>query len=106
MISGSVNEDLAYPNVDLRSLVKLALNQKVSWFGLKTFLHELTSTLETSKELNDVLLEELQILHSKTIKIQIQDTVNNTDAEVQEIAGNDIHNDEISDELVSTEYCS
>ena len=47
-----------------RYLVKLALNQKVSWIALKTFLKELISSFESSKQLNEVLLEELQLLHS------------------------------------------
>ena len=67
------NMDIAISNVDLRSLVKLALSQKVSWSGLRISLQELTSTFEISKELNVVLLEELQILHSKTRETQIQD---------------------------------
>ena len=60
--------------VDLGSIVKLALKQKLSWSTLKLFLHELTSTLEASKQLNVILLEELQVLHSKTIDDQTQDT--------------------------------
>ena len=50
--------------VHYRYLVKMALNQKVSWIALKTFLKELISSFESSKQLNDVLLEELQLLHS------------------------------------------
>ena len=42
----------------------MALNQKVSWISLKTFLKELISSFESSKQLNEVLLEELQLLHS------------------------------------------
>ena len=42
----------------------MALNQKVSWTSLKTFLKELISSFESSKQLNEVLLEELQLLHS------------------------------------------
>ena len=70
----SLNESILSSNVDLGSIVKLALNQKLSWSTLKLFLHELTSTLEASKQLNVILLEELQILHSKTIVDQTQDT--------------------------------
>ena len=42
----------------------MALKQKVSWTLLKTFLKELISSFESSKQLNEVLLEELQLLHS------------------------------------------
>ena len=69
----SLNESILSSNVELGSLVKLALDQKVSWSTLKPFLHELTSTLEASKQLNVILLEELQVLHSKTIVDQTQD---------------------------------
>ena len=48
-----------------RYLIKLALNQKVSWIALKTFLKELISSFESSQQLNEVLLEELQLLHSQ-----------------------------------------
>ena len=68
-------------DVDLRTLVKLALNQKVSWPSLKIFLHDLTSTFESSKELNDVLLVELQLLHSKTILDQTK--ANNSEKGIQ-----------------------
>ena len=71
----------ANPYVDLRTLVKLALSQKVSWPSLKIFLNDLTSTFESSKELNDVLLEELQLLHSKTILDQTK--VNNSEKGIQ-----------------------
>ena len=69
-LSESINSSI----VDLKSLVNLALDQKVSWSALKLSLNELTSTLEASKQLNVILLEELQVLHSKTIDDQTQDT--------------------------------
>ena len=85
--------DFASPNVDLRSLVKLALSQKVSWSGLKISLQELTSTFELSKELNVVLLEELQILHSKTMETQSQDRAHDSGAKKQEIDEISSHDD-------------
>ena len=84
-------------------LVNLALDQKVSWTMLKGFLNELVSSLEASKKLNAVLLDELQSLHSKTIENQSEtmqsiaenkkETFNVTedkefDAEVKETAEN------------------
>ena len=63
------------PGIDFfKYLVKLTLNQKVSWTSLVTFLNDLTSTYEASKKLNAELLEELQTLHLKTINTQIQIT--------------------------------
>ena len=84
-------------------LVNLALDQKVSWTMLKGFLNELVSSLEASKKLNAVLLDELQSLHSKTFENQFeanhessveeQETFNDTedqevDAEVQDTVEN------------------
>ena len=60
--------------VDFISLVRLALTEKVSWNRLKLFLDDLASTFETSKKLNDVLLDELQTLHSKKIDHHTQET--------------------------------
>ena len=59
----------------------MALNQKVSWTLLKTFLKELISSFESSKQLNEVLLEELQLLHSnqtesKTIEKETEEQEN------------------------------
>ena len=71
-------------------LVKLTLNQKVSWTSLVTFLNDLTSTYEASKKLNAVLLEELQTLHLKTIDTQIQITNIENEEEEQERFGNDV----------------
>ena len=65
-------------------LLTLALNQKVSWTMLKGFLHELVSSLEASKKLNAVLLDELQSLHSKTIENQFEPMIGIADKE-QEI---------------------
>ena len=59
-------------NVDFKSVINLALSNKVPWNPIKTMLHELTPTFEASKELNDVLIEELEFLHSKQNgKVQI-----------------------------------
>ena len=56
--------------VHYRYLVKMALNQKVSWIALKTFLKELISSFESSKQLNEVLLGELQLLHSNQTELK------------------------------------
>ena len=52
-------KDVKSSEVDFESLVRLALTEKVSWNKLRLFLDDLTSTFETSKKLNDVLLDEL-----------------------------------------------
>ena len=59
-------------NVDFKSIINLALSNKIPWIPLRTLLHELTPTFEASRQLNDVLLEELQLLHSKqTEKVEL-----------------------------------
>ena len=76
------------PELHLKYLIELALSQKVSWLTLKPFLHELATTFEASKQLNVILLEELQILHSKIVANQKQETNDDIDGEVQETVEN------------------
>ena len=66
--------------VEFQLLIQMALNQRVSWGKLKLFLHDLASTYETSKKLNDVLLDELQSLHVKA---------NENESQAQEIVQDD-----------------
>ena len=51
-------------------------------------MHELATTFEVSKQLNVILLEELQILHSKIVANQKQETNDDIDGEVQETVEN------------------
>ena len=46
-------------------LLNLALNEKVPWAKVKGILDDLVSTYEMSKKLNKVVLNELELLHSK-----------------------------------------
>ena len=55
-------------DIEFEFLVNLALDQKVSWAKLKLFLDDMTPTYEKSKKLNNVLLNSLESLHSKTKK--------------------------------------
>ena len=45
--------------------IKMALQKKISWETLMVFLDDLTPTLVQSKQAIEVLVKELQILHSK-----------------------------------------
>ena len=56
---------------DFKSLINLALDNRIPWSPLKIFLEDLTSTFEASKELNVILFDELQLLHSKLSKNQL-----------------------------------
>ena len=53
--------------VDFRNLIKCALNDKIPWPVLKSFLDNMTTTLQKSKKVIDVLFEELQALNSRQI---------------------------------------
>ena len=79
-----MDKDFENSQVQFKYLVSLALKKEVSWTMLKGFLHELTSTFEKSKKLNAVLLDELQLLHSKTSEKQTQE-IHETVSEEQEI---------------------
>ena len=85
-------KDVKSSEVDFESLVRLALTEKVSWNKLRLFLDDLTSTFETSKKLNDVLLDELQALHGNKIDNQTQKS-NEREPEEQKIDENDSEGD-------------
>ena len=56
-------------NVDFKSIINLALSNKIPWVPLRTLLHELTPTFEASRQLNDILIDELQLIHCKQKEI-------------------------------------
>ena len=56
----SENSELGF-----KYLLNLALNEKVPWAKVKGILDDLVSTYEMSKKLNKVVLNELELLHSK-----------------------------------------
>ena len=47
--------------VDFRNLIKCTLNDQIPWPVLKAFLDNMTTTLEKSKKVIDVLFDELQV---------------------------------------------
>ena len=63
----SIDKKIEKLELELKLRVNLALEERVSWAKIKGLLDDMTSTYETAKKLNAVLLEELQSLHSKTI---------------------------------------
>ena len=52
-------------NVDYKYFINLALKKNISWNLVAMFFDESTSTLEKSKELNKILVEELRNLQSQ-----------------------------------------
>ena len=85
-------------NVDFKSVINLALSNKNPWIPLRTLLHQLTPTFEASRQLNGVLLDELQLIHSKEkeiVELSIENEVNQLDDfEIDQNSENDnaIHN--------------
>ena len=67
---------------------------------LKGFLHELVSSLEASKKLNTLLLDELQSLHSKTIENQPEAKLCQTVEELETF--NDTEDQEVDAETQDT----
>ena len=53
---------------DFKSLINLALDNRIPWYPLKAFLNDLTSTLEASKELNVILFGEYLWKSMKSMK--------------------------------------
>ena len=49
----------------VKFLISMALNGDVSWRNLTLLMDDLTPTLEKSKKVNEILLKELETLHSK-----------------------------------------
>ena len=93
------NSDVGY-----KYLIKLAMTQKVSWNALKTFIRELTSDLETAIKLNDILLQELESLHSKIIENEHQENIFEEQETVKKGSENEVmvqftKQDTIGDEL-------
>ena len=82
--------------VDFRNLIKCALNDKIPWPVLKTFLDNMTTTLEKSKKVIDVLFEELQALNSRQISALGEDSYD-LNFESQSTSWDQEHSNEGSD---------
>ena len=63
--------------VDFSYFIKLALSKNISWNVLAIHFDESTTTLEKSKELNNVLIEEMKKLQTKIEELLIQRKSNN-----------------------------
>ena len=90
--------------VDFKYLVNLALDQKVSWILLKGFLDGLTKTIETAKQLNGILLDELQSLHLKNAEknaTEEEKTLENVQASFQ---GDDLQEQHHDENIVQEEH--
>ena len=57
---------------DFKYLIGMALQNKFSWKALGSLLDEMTSTLKKSKQVNKILLEQLQLLQWKIQNREIE----------------------------------
>ena len=100
--SSSMDSKAYNQEVDLKYFINLVFTKKVTWKGLRILLDALTTTLAKSKELNEILLEELEALETKQHKIyedgiiikQYQNSINLIEIESE-------CQDQISDYVVS-----
>ena len=75
-------------NVDYKYFIDLALKKNISWNLVAMFFDESTSTLEKSKELNKILVEEL-----KNLQVQLDDLIAHRKVENNVI---DVHQESIT----------
>ena len=74
-------------SLDFSYFIKLALQTEISWTELEAILEDLTPTLDKSKELNKVFLNELKSIHSQ-----------------KESLNSETKKDELTNETVDEEY--
>ena len=60
-----VRQHRSIVKVDFRYFISLALKNKLAWQSLPSILSDFTPTLEDSKEVIEVLIKELEKLHSE-----------------------------------------
>ena len=74
-----------------KHLIKLAINQKVSWITIKPLICELMTDFKAAMKLNDILFNELQLLVSK--KAENQKASNQTIFVMEETVENESDNE-------------
>ena len=82
-------------NVDFKYFVKLAMNKKISWNLLISLIDESTPTLEKSKELNKILVEELRKIQSNLEDVQNgEQNVQNNAIPINDFTNEEENNDQ------------
>ena len=87
--------------VDLKYFINLVFTKKVTWKGLRILLDALTTTLAKSKELNEILLDELEAIETKQHKITKDSQNSLNPIEIKSEAEDQISNDVVSDPLTA-----
>ena len=72
-------------NINFSYLINAALQAEITWDALEDLLEDLTPTLDKSKQLNKVFLNELKSLHSQKDEIDLQFKVEKDDLFDEEV---------------------
>ena len=85
------------PEIDFRYFISLALCKEMSWNALGNLLEDLTQTLSKSKELNKILLEELQASEESKKKDEMPNSANVKQLSEVKSVGNEVILQNIND---------
>ena len=75
-------------DTDFKYFINFALKDQISWEMLGKFMDDFTSTLSKSKQLNKVLLEQLQEFHNQLKNNEVTENVK-TDFDIETVNEND-----------------
>ena len=75
-------------DTDFKYFINFALRDQISWEILGKFMDDFTSTLSKSKQLNRVLLEQLQEFHDQLKNNEVPENVT-TDLAIETVNEND-----------------
>ena len=65
-------ETIDIPNQNIQALIRMAINEELSWLTLASVLDELIPTIAISKQVIKILLTELETLQTKLKTIQVE----------------------------------
>ena len=64
---------------DFCNLIDMALQNKITWKSLSSFLMDITQNLENSRQVTVVLLRKLEVLHIKLLQKDMEEKLHNKD---------------------------
>ena len=68
----------------ISNMIRMVLDNKMSWEALESLLNDIASSLSKSKQVNKILISELKALNSKFCNEVIQSCSNSIDVDVEE----------------------
>ena len=91
---------------NIKCFIGMTLNNEISWETLTSFLNDLSSTLEKSKLINQILLEELKSMNSKLHDKQFENnsTLNKPDCSVSNDCNVFIEKENASGVTIKTDF--